>query len=208
MKNIKAIIFDFDDTLALSNEEIIRTIERTAQACDLPYPEQDAIVELFGRPLQVLIETLWPFADADEFIQTYTKLYQPHNVKLVEGAKKTLEELHRQGFELHILSSRRKNTLQAHIEQFGLLPFFKSVIGYEDVTHHKPDSRVFEIFLKNYKPNEVAYVGDSIYDAQAAKQAGFHFIGVCTGIVTREGFELEKADLILKSVADLDISLL
>ncbi len=206
MNNIKAIIFDFDDTLALSSEEVVRAIEHTAQICDLPCPEREAIIEMFGRPLRLIVETFWPFANPEEFVEVYNGVYQIHNVRLIEKAKEVLEQLSLASFELHILTSRRRESLIKHLEQFAIKGLFKSLIAYEDVEYHKPDPRAFSVFFEKYKPNEVVYVGDSVYDMHAAKQAGIFFIGVCTGIVTREGFELKKADVILDSVAQLGSS--
>ncbi len=204
---IKAIIFDFDDTLVLTRDEVISTFKRMIEECDLPEPEEDSFLEMCTRPLRWSIETFWPFADLAECEAVYRKLYRPQNVTLVPGMKKTLEKLREAGFELHILTSRNRSSLLLHLEQLGLRSFFTTLVGFDDIQHHKPDPRAFSGFLTKYKTEEIIYVGDSINDVQAAKLAGIYFVGVCTGSFPREGFEMEKADVVLESVAQLDSAL-
>lgn len=69
---------------------------------------------------------------------------------------------------------------------------------YKDNTQfHKPDPRVFNELLAahNLSPQNSAYVGDSIGDAIAAKQAGLHFIASLeSGLRQREDFSGHTVD--------------
>lgn len=71
---------------------------------------------------------------------------------------------------------------------------------------HKPDPRAFDELLAQHSlnPNECVYVGDSVSDAVASKQAGLKFIASLeSGLRTREDFVGESVDLFIERFADI-----
>jgi phosphoglycolate phosphatase-like HAD superfamily hydrolase len=79
--------------------------------------------------------------------------------------------------------------------------------GTDDEPTHKPDPKVFEKALgilaaKKIGKDETVYVGDALMDYYAARDAGIGFIGVSTGLVSKEQLEHEGA-VVLPSLAGL-----
>lgn len=67
---------------------------------------------------------------------------------------------------------------------------FDHVFTIDDCEYHKPDKRVFDPLLSHgYDPTDVVYVGDAPTDFFAARDAGFDFIGVGTGLLSTEDFK-------------------
>ena len=79
---------------------------------------------------------------------------------------------------------------------------FDTVLTVEAVSHSKPDP---EIFLKTAeqlkaKPQACVVFEDSIFGVQAAKSADMGCIAVTTGVYNEEELEMERPDLIVKSL--------
>lgn len=75
----------------------------------------------------------------------------------------------------------------------------------DDIRHGKPspEQMLYVIKKMKVKKQEVIAIGDSIYDAQAAKSAGIDFIGVKTGFEKGKPLKKYKHLAILNSVNDL-----
>jgi FMN phosphatase YigB (HAD superfamily) len=77
----------------------------------------------------------------------------------------------------------------------------------EETTYHKPHPDVFKPILKKLKENnikkeEVVYVGDSLMDYCAARDAGLQFYGIPGRTTSKETFEHESVQTIA-SLKDL-----
>ena len=68
---------------------------------------------------------------------------------------------------------------------------FDHVQTIDDWPHRKPDPRVFDrvLGLLGVSSTDTVYIGDEIKDYEAARSAGMLFIGVETGMSTREEFK-------------------
>ena len=75
---------------------------------------------------------------------------------------------------------------------FNLNNFF-NIQTAEDTFIHKPDPAVFNPTFESLKKMKISkknmvYVGDAIKDYRAASKAGINFIGITTGLTTKEDF--------------------
>ena len=52
-------------------------------------------------------------------------------------------------------------------------------------------------------PQTVAYIGDTIYDIQAAKKASVYSVGITRGYHIKERLLMEKPDKIIDSILEL-----
>ena len=157
--NIKAIIFDFDDTLIHSGRSVIEAIYATAEKMKLPKPSEEAIIRLRGIPLFETVQALWPFADTERAVETYLRVYSDDKVTLIDGVNETLLKLKNNGLELHILTSKGKATLHRHISHTRLQAgLFTSIIGADMIEYHKPDGRVFNTLLQDNSPIGLIFI--------------------------------------------------
>ena len=196
---IKAIIFDFDETLV----ETFRIRSRALQECGklhygLDLTEAD-IRSFWGLPFAEFIRRLYKTAEPDaEIIRKYFAVAQKYPLKLFPGVKELLLDLAKQ-YKLAIVSASSSELINFDFYRFKLpkATFFK-IQGSEATNFHKPDPRVFEPLLLELQEleitnDEVLYVGDSLSDLKAAQGVGFNFVPVVTGQTTAAEFRARGA---------------
>jgi len=209
---IKAIIFDFDDTLVKTFGRAYQRHVRAAKELNLKMPSRKKFNKNFGKPWNKVIRSLWPEVSLYRYKKMYYKLNYDdikrfHGPPPVEGLKKTLSRLRKMGYRLFILSSRDKKSLGTTIQRLKIQSHIELYHAMEHSRYHKPDPRVFNPFYRKtkLKNKEILYVGDLVTDYDAAKKAGIAFAAVTTGMNKKKDFMeagLNKF-FILKSVNEL-----
>jgi len=199
----KAIIFDFDDTLvqtrAIRYEAAIYTAK---QFYDLEITDS-TIDKYWGLPFRDLIKAL--FGDIDSFeniVLHYKEIIHLFPLKKFDDATATLESLSKNHI-LAMVSSSTKDLIKRGFMDVGIsYDIFSYIQASEDSEYHKPDAKVFDplkIFLnsKGIKYSEVIYIGDSLDDYIAAKNAGIDFLGVARFDKRENEFKKDKAEYVL-----------
>jgi phosphoglycolate phosphatase len=209
---IKAIIFDFDGTLAVLNIDFPLMRERIISLIRHFGIEERAIRE---RYLLEIIDEVYPMirekdsSGAEEF---YDKAHQIlHEVELkaaeegslIPGAGGTLRTLRLWGIKVGIVT---RNCEEAVRKVFPDIDDYCDVfISRDSVEKVKPHPDHINSALEALKASgeESVMVGDHLIDIQAGQMAGMMTIGVLTGRIKREEFEEAGADYILKNVTEI-----
>jgi len=94
------------------------------------------------------------------------------------GIEKTLASLRE--FQQGIFSQNSSVIIRETLKQIGMSPFFKSVVGYEEVTFANQKPSPLGLFLSiealtNNQPGTVFYIGDLETDILCAQNAKRHF---------------------------------
>jgi len=180
---IKAVLFDFDGTLADTNPLIIRTFEEIF-ATLLPERAftQDEILACIGPTLQQTGEKYFP-DNPNGFVAAYQELNMKYHDEMIEvypGIDKMLEALAERGLRLAIVSSKKRNAVIRGLTQTGLLHFFDYIVAGDDVTNPKPHSEPIGLVLDHYglAPRDCLMVGDNSHDIDGAAAAGVKSIAV------------------------------
>lgn len=209
MSNIKAVILDFDGTLANTTDVIIRTMYATIKELNLPERTYQECAATIGLRLQEVQKALFPDADLspDAYAQTYRRLFNVFNsdgaVKIYPNVLETLAELKNRGMTLTIASSRSHRTLDDFVRNLGLTDTITYVLGGEDVTQGKPAPQAVNMTLKKYglRPEEVIVVGDTVFDIDMGRNAGTKTCGVTYGNGSRES--MADADWLIDDFSEL-----
>ncbi len=202
MNKVKAIVLDFDDTLVYSGEAGLQSLQKTAKGLELCVPEKDEIFPLFGKPLQVIVETLWPKQDSEEIQKVYRKHYDEVDIEVITNAIETLQLLKKRKYDLFILSSNKD--VEKHMEKMNFpAGLFSGIFTPNNLEFNKPDGRVFSPILEKYAKEEIVYVGDSLNDLESSKDAGIKFIGVLSGRASETEFRENSSTHIIPSVENL-----
>ena len=84
------------------------------------------------------------------------------------------------------------------IKHYKLDSIIDFSISGDEVKNFKPDPEGIIKTLKyfNAKSDEAIFVGDSLHDLGAARNANVRFIGVLSGICTESDWELEKVSYV------------
>ena len=143
----------------------------------------------------------WDFEHLESYLLDYvieTRQYE------VVPLQKYFRKLKSEGLLLGVMTNDAERGAQAHLAAAGILDLLDFVAGSDTGFGCKPAPEPLLAFAKitGLKPDEIAMVGDSLHDLQAAQAAGMMRIAVLTGVAKED--ELKKhADLVLPSIANL-----
>lgn len=211
-KDIKLIIFDFDGTLADTYELIIKTNQAAMEAMDYPVRDEEAIRATIGLPLEAGIRALYPDLPEEALPQwcaTYRRIFDVYKTQylpvLFPEVKETLEWLRDKGFVLTVASSRQSVSLNAFLENLGVLPCFRYVLGADNVSRAKPDPEPVLKTLRDlgYNAGKTLVVGDMPVDIFMGARAGAKTVGVTYGNSNRAQLLEAGADFVLDHFSEL-----
>lgn len=199
-----ALIFDLDGTLVDTVETRINAWLRTFEEYGIP-AERGQVAKLIGsdgrRLARVVAEAAGRATDAglaEEIDCRSGEIYSLLNIdpRPLPGAPELLQAVDDIGLRWAIATSSRPDQVGRSIESLNL-PRPPTVIDGSRVEHAKPapDLLLFAARELGVEPSRAWYVGDSIWDMQAAGAAGMPAIGVVSGSTTAE--ELEAAGAML-----------
>lgn len=200
----KTLILDFDGTLADTKESIIQTMRFVANSFDIKNFDEKLIESLIGLPLKTTFEKA--FSLDEKLIQEATLVYRKHyneividTISLFDGVKSTLLDLHNQGINLTVASSKGKEALIKILKKQNIYNIFSFVGGEEDAKNKKPSPDIVNLIMdkNNYQSNECLVVGDTIFDIEMGQRANVDTCGVTYGNNTREKLEKQKPKYII-----------
>ncbi|MFZ7132223.1 MAG: HAD family hydrolase [Eubacteriales bacterium] len=173
---IDTVIFDFDGTIANTNNLIINSFRHIFDDYNKPWDES-YIRSTFGEPLRKVISRDFSAYDVDEVLTKY-RGYQVNRfnteVFLYPTVTQTLACLYKKRIKMGIATSRTKDSTLKALDYFNVIHYFESVVAVEDVQNHKPHKEPLLKCIKelNSKSYTTLYVGDSKFDLECAKHAG------------------------------------
>ncbi len=208
---IRAVIFDVDDTLTHTFKNAIAIHQKAAEQLGLRVPDEEEFFALWGKNWGTIVATLWPGIDFANFVKKFREIRDGTRYHLIEGALETIKELKSKGIVLGIVTSKSRQSLETRSRQENLdLDQFGFTFSTEELGFSKPDGKIFSKPLqllaeKGISTAQALYVGDLVYDYQAARDAGLEFVAVLTGFTKKEDFLHEglPAGRIIPSVKEL-----
>ena len=133
---IRAVLFDFDGTLADSFGAITASTNHVRRAYGLPDLPEAEVRRYVGLGLPHLMADLVPNAPTDEAVA----LYREHHptvmlagTRLMPGVADAVADLARRGYRLAVCSNKRVEFTRNLVDELGLGPAFAAVLGPEDV---------------------------------------------------------------------------
>lgn len=195
-----AVVFDLDGTLVDTVETRIAAWLRTFDEFGIP-ADRAEVAKLIGsdgrRLARIVAEAGGEAIDADraeEIDRRAGEIYSELNTdpKPLAGAGGLLQALDERGLPWAIATSSRPEQVDASINALRLSRR-PTIIDGSQVERAKPapDLLLFAVRELGVDPSQTWYVGDAIWDMQAARSAGMPAIGVASGSATAE--ELEEA---------------
>lgn len=211
MPRWRAILFDFDYTLADSSPGIIACANTALAQLGLPLAQPDRIRATIGLPLAETFVQLTGMHDP-ELQATFVHLFTAHadrimvdSTTLYDSGREVIPELVHQGLRLGVVSTKFRSRLEGVLEREGLLAFFSVLVGGDNVPRQKPapDGLLLAASLLALDVTDCLYVGDNPVDAQAARQAAMDFVGLLSGPTTAIAFDQEEQLALLPDLAAL-----
>jgi len=209
---IKAIIFDFDGTLAVLNIDFSLMRERVYDLMRRYGVGEETIREKYLlEVIDEVYQMLWEKnpSGAEAFYQKSHRILHELEMgaaqegKLIPGAKATLRSLREKGVKVGIITRNCEDAVRKifpDIDDFCAV--FVSRNSVKKVKPH-PDHLTYVMKSLKISGEEAVMVGDHIIDVQAGKRVGMKTIGVLTGRTTKEEFEKAGADYILGEASEI-----
>ena len=199
----KAFLFDYDDTLVKTRESRFSAIKELGFRFYDYKIEDSNILPHWGKPFNELFYEIFNSQDQDigRVISRYKEVTLDFPMTAYPDALTVIEELVNNA-HLGIVTACSKDML---IPDLKMLKFpiekFTIIQSAEDTEFHKPNPRVFDPALAKLEKlsiskNNISYIGDSIRDFEAAKQAGLNFVGILRGTSSKEEFDAVGATTI------------
>lgn len=205
---VRAVLFDFDGTLADSFPAITASTNYVRGKYNLTPVTEDELRMYVGLGLANLMERMVPTADP----ATAVSLYREHHpsvmnsgTRLFNGVADTVAALHRGGFRLAVCSNKAVHFTRALVESLGLSPYFRAVLGPEDVGEPKPHPAMLLEGCRRLEvsPDESIYIGDMAVDVHTARAAGMPVWLVTGGATGMESATAAGPDHVLDTFDEI-----
>ena len=205
------LIFDLDGTLIDSKLDLAHAVNAARAHFGLQPLDLATVGNYIGNGAPVLMRrAMGPQAndaDVDKALEFFMAYYGDHkldNTRAYPGIPEALEELHRDGVRMAVLTNKPVRISGGIIDGLGLSKYFTRVYGGNSFERKKPDPLGVETLLaETGVPKERAMmVGDSSVDVQTARNAGVKVCGVTYGFQP-ESFAANPPDMIVDRPEEL-----
>lgn len=207
MKEIRAVIFDLDGTLA-------DTIPLICAAWNAAVPmythrtyTDEEIIARFGIPDTAMIRREIPGRAAEHAIEVFYHFYetQHHRVRIFEGVSEMLDNLQNRMLPLGLMTGKGRHTADITLRALRWTDLFRSVITGDEVEHQKPHPEGVLKVARELKvdPQHCAFIGDSAADMGAGKSAKMFTIAAAWGSVFNDQLRTLQPDAWADSPGDV-----
>lgn len=209
---IDAVLFDFDGTLCDTIPLIVESYQYMYKQFNKREHSPEEIIAGIGLPLEVVIGREYP-----EEMPQMLKCYLEYNESITEthfgiflGIVPMLEKLKSMNIPMGIVTAKRYENLTKALKISDFEQYFQCIVTKFDTEKHKPNPDPLLFGMKKLgleEPHKVLYVGDAVFDVQAAKNGGFQSAIVGWTQADKEVLKKENPDYWIESPEKL-ISLL
>lgn len=218
MSDLRLVVFDVDGTLIDSQDFILMAMARAFSLAGFPAPNKADVLAIVGLSLDKAVAVLVPELDAAEnqravalyrqaFIDLRAELGGEAKAPLYPGARAALDRLHKiDNMLLGVATGKARRGLDHAYESHGIGHFFVTS-QTADFHPSKPHPAMLQQAMRDTGVNaaQAVMVGDTEYDMEMGRAAGFATIGVSWGYHPRS--RLGAADVIINDFAELDAAL-
>lgn len=210
LSSVKALIFDWDGTLADSIDNIVRCMQKATVTTGLPMPGDQAVRDIIGLGLAEAVGELFPDVALDQRTAT-VEAYRHHylspehrKVTLFSGVVELLENLENCGYMLAVATGKSRRGLDRALAETGLHGRFLATRTVDEC-HSKPHPQMLDEIADHMgvQRQEMLMIGDGVMDMQMAGNAGVMALGVSTGAADDDELLAEGAVSCLQSVSAL-----
>ncbi|MET3825816.1 phosphoglycolate phosphatase [Sphingomonas sp. PvP055] len=212
-KSFEIVGFDLDGTLVDSSGDLTAAVNDTlAAAGRAPLTVAQVKTMVGGGAKHMLKQGLEATGgiDEDAFRPLYKRMlayYGDHlsvHTRPFPGAVAALDALAERGVRVAVCTNKFESFATRLLTDLGLIDRFACIVGGDTLGPglSKPDRAPIDEMIRRAGGGRTAFVGDSIYDIMAARNAGIPGIAVSFGFLL-EPIEQMGADAVIDSFDDL-----
>ncbi len=210
--NVRAIIFDFDGTLAVLNIDFSSMRERVFDLMARYGIEEKAVREKYLLEIiDEVYQILWKksptlaevFYGESHHILHEVEMKAAEKGRLIPGTEATLKGLREKGIRVGIITRNCEDAVRKVFPDIdNFCDIFVSRNSVKRVKPH-PDHLTYVMRSLKISGKESMMVGDHVIDIQAGKRVGMKCIAVLTGRTEKEEFEKAGADYVFKDLTEI-----
>jgi phosphoglycolate phosphatase len=212
LRRIRAVVFDFDGTLAVLNIDFSEMREQVFElmreyGVNEEKIEERYLLEIIDEVVQILnqknpaaAETF--YQEAHQILHE-VELKAAEEGKLLPGVEAALESLRGRGLKVGIVTRNCEEAVRKVVPDIEA--FCDVFVPRDLIKRVKPHPEQLTSVLKalHVTGEETVMVGDHPIDIQAGKRVGMRTVGVLTGRVKKQEFEKAGADYILEGASEV-----
>ena len=203
------VIFDFDGTVADSFTESLLAYNRVAPRLRLRSVKEVEIPGLrrmsAGKLMQALGVPMWKLPRL--MIAVRADLHEHfHSVMPVPGIAEAIRTLHEAGCHLAIVTSNSEENVRSFLRRHGI-EGFETIVAGTSIFGKATRLRRLIKAARAERATSV-YIGDTVPDVLAAREAGTVAVAVAWGFSDRAPLEAEAPDALVDSASDLAATVL
>lgn len=201
----RVVIFDFDGTLADVASLLRSLYADLAKERDWPELTDPAYKKLRKGTIQQAIKWVgvrpWQLPG---LLREGRGLFRSRSddVKLFDGIVEVVQNLHKDGFELYVLSSNSPETIKKVLKKHGIAN--KMQVLKRPALFGKDKSINKLVDEKNYDKQFVWMVGDELRDIEGANKSGVNSIAVTWGLQDESILKTTNPSAIADKPADIE----
>lgn len=211
MSGPRAVIFDVDGTLVDSNDLHVACWQRAFREFGKEVPFA-AIRRQVGKGGDQMLPVFFSPDELKRFgkelteyrTELYKREYLP-KVKPWPRVRQLMERIHADGRKIALASSSKKDELERLIKLIACEDILDAITTGDDAEHTKPAPDIFAVALRKLgtSAEDAIAVGDTPYDAQAARKLDLAIVGVLCGGFPEQELRDSGCSAIYKDPADL-----
>jgi HAD superfamily hydrolase (TIGR01509 family) len=204
-----AVLFDIDGTLVDSNYLHVHAWQRAFTDVGLPV-EAWRIHRSIGMDGSALVDELSAHAAEDlqkRLKDLHTRYYEASAalLKTLPGARPLLQRVADSDLQVVLATSAPDNELALLRSTLDCDELVSAITSSQDVEEAKPRPDIVEVALDKagVTAAQAVFIGDTVWDVEAAQRAGVACIGVLSGGVSRGELEQAGAVAVFDDAQDL-----
>ena len=194
----KLAIFDLDGTLLNTTQGILECVESTAAELGFPAKEREVLITFIGPPLQDSFQRVYGCdrKTADLATVIFRKYYSGglmYHAEPYEGIFTLCEKLQKDGVRLAVATYKKEDYARQLLGYFGFDRYMDVIRGADkDAKLTKSDIIGLCIEETGVGKEDAVLIGDTLFDAKGANDAGVDFLAVTYGFGFRDEKEFES----------------
>jgi phosphoglycolate phosphatase len=199
--------FDLDGTLFDTSSDLTDAVNHALALLGRPPLTIDTVKTMIGRGGKYMLQQGMEASggcDPVELERTYPELIAWYRANIARGTRpfpglaEAMDALDAQGAKLAIVTNKQESLAVQLVAELGLDHRFACVIGGDTMGpgNAKPSAAPVLEMIRRCGGGRAAFVGDSIFDMEAAKNAGIPAIAVSFGFMMQPVEEL-GADMVI-----------
>lgn len=211
-KQPQAVIFDMDGTLVATTEADFLAWQRIFQDQGVHLSFEDYFPLLGKKSHDVVYDVLQIRGERTQEVmhqkmRYFEEIVDKQGIDILPHAGQLLDVLNQAKLRLGLATSSRQMKMHLVMERSGLGRHFDVFVTGEMVVRGKPEPDIFLLTAEKLgvDPACCVVVEDAVHGITAARAAGMKCVAI---VSTHKKEELQDADLVINSFAELDLNVL